>query len=89
MASNHRPRRDAGKERFWQECVKQWPTAAYRSMNFGNSRRSGPLFYVWRRELPRRETFPSPSHCAAPRRPLTSTRRLDAPIENDRREGQC
>jgi len=55
MPSNHGPRRDADKERFWQGCVKQWRESGLSVRAFCRREAlSEPSFYAWRRELARR-----------------------------------
>lgn len=57
MAKNHGPRRDAGKERFWRGCVRQWRESGLSVRAFCRREAlSEPSFYAWRRELARRET---------------------------------
>jgi hypothetical protein len=57
MASNHGPRRDAAKHRFWRGCVTRWRKSGLSVREFCRREAlSEPSFYAWRRELTRRET---------------------------------
>lgn len=82
MASNHGPRRDAGKERFWQECVGRWRESGLSVREF--CRREAltePSFYAWRRELARRETSGHSRRSSRPQPRRTGKRAAFVPVE--------
>jgi hypothetical protein len=89
MASNQGPRRDAGKQRFWQARVAQWRRSGLSVREFCRREDlSEPLFYSWRREPARREI--SESLAAGVRRqgPAQATRFLPVHIVAPRPVGQ-
>jgi hypothetical protein len=83
MASNHGPRRDAAKHRFWEECVTRWRKSGLSVREF--CRREAlaePSFYGWRRELARRETGEHPSRQPArPQSRRVAKRTTFLPVE--------
>lgn len=67
MLSNHGPRRNADKQRFWQGCITRWRNSGLSVREF--CRREAlpePSFYAWRRELARRQTNASPARPSSP-----------------------
>ncbi len=65
------PRRDAQKERFWQEAVRRQRRGGQSVRDFCRTNAlSEPSFYAWRRELRRRRNRPAgPSGRRAAARP--------------------